>query len=521
MGSFYGIMLTATGAADNAATDLFSNEWSVGNLYEIQGLVNVLGHVAVVVISAVGFGIVIFSILKNAISGLYVVNPPFWDKVDDLKNDAIQGTQGLVNDTIGKSNNVAAKKLGGMLTTILGYVPNIKALTDFDDSDGEVVDKKQYFIKSIPLLVAQIFIGTLIFMGYPTKIASWVGNGGTYIIDAVINNVDPVETVKKISDSIYVYSLASDDAQDPYEKHVNEFTREMMRVVTTQYSDMTKKSVQNTAVMLEQVIDSTFTSETIRNVLGVEEGYKVTCSAIHQTVPPTQSSSYKELGTNLFGSQASNGSISYRFFVNGVDLVTGSTKESSSDWFVLSVTCTPEAVENSSSASMIAFGGFSSNVSQDTNAQTIKVPINGLTFGNGDSQSEIKGTLGKTVTVDLVDAEGNITSSLQASIQSPSIGVTTGANASLVFSSAERDRIKEGLDNCAYWRVNLTGTWTKDIQEGKTKTTMRIQELRLVPNSSQASFALTNWPDVDGKTTAGVGIGDGFLKKGKLGSGGE
>lgn len=58
----------------NAATDLFAPEWTTGNLFEIQGVVNILGGLAVIVISVVGFGIVIFSILKNAISGLYVVN---------------------------------------------------------------------------------------------------------------------------------------------------------------------------------------------------------------------------------------------------------------------------------------------------------------------------------------------------------------------------------------------------------------------------------------------------------------
>ena len=110
-------LMLATAAPADPSTDLFSGDWTQGNLFEIQGLVNVLAGIAVVVISAVGFGIVIFSILKNAISGLYVVNPPFWDRVSQLKEDAVNGATGLVNDTIGKSNNIESTYAAGKRTT--------------------------------------------------------------------------------------------------------------------------------------------------------------------------------------------------------------------------------------------------------------------------------------------------------------------------------------------------------------------------------------------------------------------
>lgn len=499
-----GILLTSTPV--DTSTDLFSGEWTQGNLFEIQGLVNVLGHLAVIVISAVGFGIVIFSILKNAISGLYVVNPPFWDKVSDLKNDMVQGATGMVNDTIGKSNNVVAKKLGGGLTLLLGYIPNIKALTDFDDSDGEYIDKKQYFIKSIPLLVAQIFIGTLIFMGYPTKIASWVGTGGTYIIDAVINNVDPIETVQKISDGIVVYSLATDGSQDPFEVNINDFTREVFRVVNSQYTDMKKDSAQNVALTIEQNISAAFTDQSVRDVLGADQGYNFTSSAIYTTITPAPSGGFKEIATNLHASQASNGTITYRYYINGTDLNSGSTLVSASDWFVLSVTCTPESISNASTASLIAFGSFNSNaVIEGTNAATaqIKVQIGCLTFGNGNAHGEIKGTLGKQLTVDAVGADGMIIDSFQAKMNSASVGQPTGATASLYFSGSEKDRLTEAMNNCAYLKVNLTGSWTKDIVDGTSTTQLRVNELRLTKTASTASYALTTWPDVDATTTVG------------------
>ena len=457
----------------------------------------------------------IFSILKNAISGLYVVNPPFWDKVDDLKKDVVDGATGLVNDTIGKSNNVAAKKLGGALTLILGYIPNIKALTDFDDSDGEYVDKKQYFIKSIPLLVAQIFICVLIFMGYPTKIASWIGDGGTYIIDSVINNVDPVETVKKVSDSIFVYSLASDGTQDPYEENVNLFTRTMMRVVTTQYDDMKKDSVQNTALVLENLIDTAFNDDTIRDVLGVAEGYDISCSAIHQTAVPTQSSAFDEINPGLFASTATNGAVTYRYFINGADLNTGSPKESSADWFVLAVNAVPVSVSNSSNAGLIIIGGYTNQAVQEgtDSSAKIKIPVTGITVGTNATGSDVKGTLGKLVTVDAV-TDGTVTETFQATLQSPSVAMTMGAPVQLTFGISDKERLKSAMDSSSYLRVNLTGNWTKDIVSGTTTTTLRVIQWRLTPNGGDTlQYALSTWPDFTDKDVEGTTDLAGILKK--------
>lgn len=514
---FAPMLLTAGGTEANSATNLFSSDWTVGNLYEVQGFVNVFGHIAVVVISAVGFGIVIFSILKNAISGLYVVNPPFWDKVDDLKKDAVAGTQGLVQDTIGKSNNVAAKKLGGALTTILGYIPNIKALTDFDDSDGQYIDKKQYFVKSIPLLVAQIFIGMLIFLGYPTKIAEWVGNAGTYVIDTVINNVDPVETVQKISDGIIVYSLATDGSTDPFETNVNEFTRDIFRTVQSEYSDMKKTSAQNVALTLENMIMTDFNNDTVRDVLGVAEGYQITHSAIHQTVTPTASAGFSPVGDgNLLVSQGKTGTISYRWFVNGADLNTGSTMESSADWFVLSIVCTPEAISNASSAGLIVFAPFSSTATVDNSTGLIKVPITDLlvSSSSSDGNTTIKGTLGKTVTVDIIGSDGAVTKTAQAQLSSASV-MSTEMHPVLFFGSGDKEFVN-AMSSATYCRVNLTGTWTKDVKDGTATTTLRIMELRLTPGGS-VSWALNTWTDFDSKTAAGVGTLDGStLKKTSL-----
>lgn len=514
----------------NAATDLFAPEWTTGNLFEIQGVVNALGGLAVIVISIVGFGIVIFSILKNAISGLYVVNPAFWDRVDELKSDAVQGISTTINDVTGKTNNVAAKKLGGFLTWALSIIPNIKALTDFDDSDGQAVDKKQYFLKSIPLLVCHIFIGALIFLGYPTKIATWFGNAGTYAIDAFLNNVDPVETIQRISDGIIVYDLTTDGSGSPFEQTINNATRAVHKNVVTKYTDMSKQPAQSAALEIEQKLIQAFDNDQIKQVLGNDEGYDINVNCITSTVTPTTSSAFTDINGDgrLFMSQASNGEITYRYWMNGTDIQTGSTMVQANDWFVLTITATPVALTNVSSSGLIVFGGISvdnATVSGTNKATaTVKVPVVGLVFGDG--QSEIKGSLGRQMVIDAVTADGVTFQSFQATMSSASAGQKSGISASLYFSTSDADRFQKaakGDENgnvAAYFKVNLTGSWSRDIVGNNSTTTLRLQEIRLVPGASSPSYALSTWTDVDATTTSGDSeLTPAILKKTSLSGG--
>lgn len=510
------VLLTATTGATEASQDLFNSAWTTGNLFKIQGVVNFLGNIAVVVISAVGFGIVIFSILKNAMSGLYVVNPPFWDKVSEIKDDIAKGAGNAVAGIggQGKASNVT-KKLGGALTLILGYIPNIKALTDFDESDGDVPDKKQYFIKSIPLLVAQIFIGCLIFMGYPTKIAAWIGNGGMYAIDAVLNNVDPVETVQKISNKVMIYNLSTDGTQDPWEQAMNEATRKLLATVQTKYNDMAKQPTQTVALEIESKLMQSFDDESIKNILGAGEGYTISMSALTSEIVPQTSNSYSPVGPNqdVYVAQATNGAFSYRYYLNGTNLSSGSTKAGPNDWFILNITATPVAVTNVSNSSLIAFGGFdTSGVTVSSQTGSIKIPMKGITVGK--SANDIKGTLGQTMVVDVCKVEGDhitVLHSYQASMQSAQVGQTVGTIPTLIFSQSQKDQLNQDLNSIGsggYLRINLVGTWTKDVQSNiqgnNSTTTLRIQEIRLVSNAASASYALSTWTDVNETTTSGV-----------------
>lgn len=497
-----GIILTANVGADQ---DLFSEAWTEGNLYAISDLVEMLGSFCCTVISIVGFGIVIFSILKNAMSGLYVVNPTFWDKVDDIKNQAVNGMSGTVNELVGKSNgNYAAQKVGGLFTFLLGLIPNIKALTDFDD--GVPVDKKQYFMKSIPLLVAQIFIGMLIFFGYPAKIAEWIGDGATYAVNAIITNVDPIEVVAGISDEFTVYTLATDGSQIPLEQVINKMSQEMASVVKTRYSDIEKQPMQETAYAIETNLLTQFTDSdsVLSMVLGSTEGYNINITASAQASVPTVSSSYRLVnsGSQVYYAQATNGTYSFKYWIQAQSLPMGVPDVSSTDYLVWTITATPVAVSNTSTANLIVCGGI--NATGTTSGASTGFTINGLKFGKG--ATDIQGTLGQNCTVEAVDASGAVVRTYTAKIQSAAVGgdQQTGI---LTFASAERANVAADLAAGCYLRVQLPGSWSYTVTSSTgAAMTLRVTELRLVSGSHNMTGFLSTWTDCDLTTSTGVTI---------------
>ena len=502
-----------------AGQNLFSEQWTEGNLYEIQPIVNVLSQVSVWVISIVGFGIVIFSILKNALSGLYVINPTLWDKVDDIKNQAVAGVSNTIQQGVSAYNgrgSAVAQKLGGVATFLLSLIPNVKALTDFED--GAPVDKKQYFMRSIPLLVFQIFIGMFIFFGYPSKIANWIGSAGTYMVDAMINNVDPVEVIQGVSDKITVYTLATDGSPLPFDKVVNSATSKMLSTVQTRYRDMQKEPTQETAYALERYLQTALSKGSAESVLGAEEGYDINIICTPTSGVPALADAFKYVSTDasypLVRAQAVNGTIQYKTWINANNLPTGSTKVGSEDYFVWTITATPVSVSKTSSATMIICAGYNANATAST-GKMYNVRLQGLTIGNGES--DLRGTPGP-VSVDIVDSQGTVIASTSATLQTTNINQTSGATPVLVFDEAQWNSIQGVIRGSSYLRVALSGTWSVEVREssGSNAITTTVNELRLVSGVSKATYALNIWDDFGDEKYTGKQSAYEALKAGSL-----
>lgn len=487
--------------------NLFDQAWTEGNLYSIQDLVAGLGSFCCTIISIVGFGIVIFSILKNALSGLYVVNPKFWDKVDEVKRQTIGTATDLINDGVNRvgGGNVAAQKLGGLFTFILSAIPNVKDLTDFED--GIEVDKKQYFARSIPLLVAQIFIGMLIFYGYPAKIANWVGSGATHALTAVLNNVDPVEFVTSLSEDFVVYSLSTDGSTENFDVNINKMTVEMMGVVKTRYSDMEKDPAQETAYYIENNLLNAFNGPDMREILGAREGYSYSINVGSQSTTPVLSAAYAPVdNTGVHKAVATNGTVSIKYWVQGTSLPTGSTKVGSTDYFVWTVTATPVALTEVSSSSVIMNSQIQSGV---INPDAPSITASAIKIGSGTGS--IKGTSGQNATVNFFNASGSLVHTGTVTILASDIMNTTNADMKLVFDAGSASYLNTtGGTAASYCVIDMPGTWTYTVTSSTSNTpvTLTISKLRLDILGSGASvvpnkFASTAWSDVDMTKTDG------------------
>lgn len=515
--NFNGILLTSDVGANQ---DLFAKAWTEGNLYQISGFVSALGSFCCTMISIVGFGIVIFSILKNAMSGLYVVNPTFWDKVDDIKTAA---KDGVSNATSG--GNVAVQRVGSVLTFLLGLVPNIKALTDFDE---ETPDKKQYFMKSIPLLIAQIFIGMLIFFGYPAKIAQWIGNGATYAVSAILANVDPVEIVTGISDNFTIYTLSTDGSQLPVEQTINKMTTEMISVVKTRYKAIEKQPMQETATEIESKLINAFQvtdGSVIADVLGATEGYDISISASAQSSAPTVSSSYQAQTNGVYVATATNGTRSFKYWIQAAELPMGVPNVNPEDYLVWQITATPVAITHTSAANLYVCGGIQTGGTSNRSYTTFGIDL--IKFGTGES--DVHGALGKTVTVEIisrnngsitVDGEtvtftkGDTVKVLTGTIVSNSVTTTAGQSAMLQFSKVDGDTVKNLLTQDVYVRVTLPSGYTYGIsQANKSTVTLNVSELRLEKSASGVTGLLSSWADVNSKYSHGTTLNYSILDK--------
>ena len=256
--------------------ELFSESFTEGNMTAIESISGVIGDIAVFIISIIGFGIVIASLLKNALAGLYVTNPRLWDKVEAVKKEGVQVQEG------DRGGNKTLAYLGTGLNFLLALLPNIKAMTDFEEIPE---NPKTYFMKAIPVMILQIFIGVFIFFGYPAKISQKMAEFGTGMFDILIDNVDPVAWTDSLPDKLVLLSFSTDNSTNPYDKVINDVARAATNKVIGDFSTMTKEARLNLAIQIEEFIINDFDARGVEAYCDPER-YNITISTRieHQAV---------------------------------------------------------------------------------------------------------------------------------------------------------------------------------------------------------------------------------------------
>ena len=195
---FYMMSMTAFASGDtgNAVADIMNNERFQGAMSTISFVSGFIDHYMTMAITLVSFFIISSALLKNVCAGAYCANNKFWNKVAEAHEAAagaslvsiVQGVKNVPNRSIGGQ--------GGLASTILLFVPNIKAMTDFDDQDME---PKHYWMKAIPQMLACIIIGVFIYNGYYRDTASLVGSAGSEVVKRALTSVDPRKMIDDIT----------------------------------------------------------------------------------------------------------------------------------------------------------------------------------------------------------------------------------------------------------------------------------------------------------------------------------
>ena len=190
--------ITAFASVDtgNAVADIMNDERFQGAMSTINGVTGFIDHYMTMAITVVAFVIISAALFKNVCAAAYCSNSKFWNKVAAAHEAAdaaslaslFQGVKGLPQKTWGGDK--------GFKTSLLAFIPNIKALTDFDDVEME---PKHYWMKAIPQMLACVVIGVFVYNGYYRDTASVVGDVGSEVISRALASVDPKQLVDTIT----------------------------------------------------------------------------------------------------------------------------------------------------------------------------------------------------------------------------------------------------------------------------------------------------------------------------------
>lgn len=259
-------LILASGGLGYGDNNLFNPAYTSGDLSKIKPIVNIVQTVSVWVISIIGLAITISTITKQAVHGLYATNPKFWDKVDEIHRQKLGAT-------VDRGGNQIQMILGFGLSFAFSLFPNVKAITEFD---GDTVDPKTFFTKSLPMSCLYLFIGVFIFYGYTTKLGEKVSLFGTELLDNYFLQIDPIEWAERIPTSFAKINLSTSGSKASFDNQVNDVTKKAYSALKTDLGDITKEKQPRVALEVESWVISCF--EEVRQYTD-EDNWKLTFNA--------------------------------------------------------------------------------------------------------------------------------------------------------------------------------------------------------------------------------------------------
>lgn len=376
------------GGTDN---NLFNPEYTSGDLSKIAPIVRIGQMVSVWIISIIGFSIVISTVIKQAMHGLYATNPKLWDRVDEVHRTKIAESLGKIRG----GGNELTNLLGFFQSFIFSLLPNVKAVTEFD---GDTIDPKTFFTKSLPVACLYMFIGVFIFYGYTTKFGEKVSQFGTEVMDNFFLRVDPIEWASKIPGKIARVNFATDGSQLEFDQHVNKVARKAYQTLQTLLPDITKEKQPEVAKAVEAWVIECMSQDPMAQCDSA--GWDMTFSATSSRGEPDLSRIHNQVSKD-------GHTITYAYAVPVSTFDTGSVDSAvESDYLRINLTFTEKSKTGEfASVDCVMKGG---KLVEEANGERLIIELDPTTSAQISTGGSCTGVIGD-VPVKIVYSGGNIT----------------------------------------------------------------------------------------------------------------
>lgn len=244
---------------DGAIVDILQNPRFEGAMSTIQGVTDVVDLGFMSIITFLSFFIISVALLRNVFAGVYCAFPRFWDQVADA-HEAQKDTT-LANVVAGVKDSYKTASMSTIKQGLMSILPNIKALTDFQDNTQTA---KSYFIKAIPQMIMVVVIGVFIYNGYYRDATALVAGTGAELLERTLLSVDPVKAFDTIANTAGRPSFATDNAVSALGKVKNDVTVNIYSEIISTYTDI--KTADDKAVLAANI------DAAVATLFGTEDG---------------------------------------------------------------------------------------------------------------------------------------------------------------------------------------------------------------------------------------------------------
>ena len=230
----------------DAIVEILENPRYEGAMSTIQGVTDIVDGGFMAVITFLSFFIISVALLRNVFAGVYCAFPRFWDQVADAHK--AQETKTMADLVAGVKDSYNKASMSTIKLGIMSILPNIKALTDFEDNTQTA---KSYFIKAIPQMIVVVIIGVFIFNGYYRDATALVAGTGAELLERTLLSVDPVKVFDTITNTAGRPSFATDDAVTPLGQVKNDVSVKIYSEIISTYTDI--KTAEDKAVLAANI----------------------------------------------------------------------------------------------------------------------------------------------------------------------------------------------------------------------------------------------------------------------------